>query len=104
MVHLALGGLGILMLPELPKPAVVVLLALLNLLLAVGLIRYAFWSYRLAVACYFLLGIVNTISVNLPGILAALALLYLVGNGTAKAIFERRAAEWGSAPRENTGT
>ncbi len=33
---------------------------------------------------------VNVVSINLGGIALALAALYLVGNGTAKAIFERR--------------
>ena len=68
-------------------------LAAINLILAFGLSRYAFWAYRLATVYYFLIGIVNIISVQLPGILLLLTLLYLVGNGTAKAIFERRAAD-----------
>jgi hypothetical protein len=65
-------------------------LALAAITLAVGLSRYAFWAYRLATVYYFLIGIVNVVSVNLPGILMILILLYYTGNGTAKAIFERR--------------
>ena len=61
-----------------------------ELVLAFGLSRYAFWAYRVATVYYFLLGIVNVVSVQLPGILLVLILLYCVGNGTAKAIFERR--------------
>jgi hypothetical protein len=73
------------------SPAIVGVLSLLNLTLAYGLSRYAFWAYKLATVYYFLLGIVNIISVQLPGILLILLLLYFIGNGTSKAIFERRA-------------
>jgi hypothetical protein len=93
MLHLLLTGILILMLPELAKPVAIVVLALINCLIAIGLIRFAFWGYRLAVTVYFLVGIVFTIKVFIPGILFALLLLYFVGNGTAKAIFERRAGE-----------
>ena len=71
-------------------PPIIATLTTLNLLLAFGLSRYAFWAYRVATVYYFLLGIVNVVSVQLPGILLVLILLYCVGNGTAKAIFERR--------------
>lgn len=73
------------------SPAILATLSLLNLALAFGLAHYAFWAYRLATVYYFLLGIVNVVSVQVPGILIAMALLYFIGNGTAKAIFERRA-------------
>jgi predicted nucleic acid-binding Zn ribbon protein len=65
-------------------------LVLINLALAIGLSRFAFWAYRLATVYYFLIGMVNVVSVNIPGILVILILLYVVGNGTARAIFERR--------------
>ncbi|WP_372808905.1 hypothetical protein [Pontiella sp.] len=69
------------------------LLAAISATLAVGFLRYALWAYRLAVVLYFLLGMVNVISINLGGILVSLIALYLVGNGTSKAIFERRLPE-----------
>ena len=74
------------------SPAILIVLALLNLALAYGLSRYAFWAYKLATVYYFLLGIANIVSVQIPGILITLILLYLVGNGTAKSLFERRPA------------
>ena len=55
-----------------------------------GLACYAFWAYRMAVIFYFLIGMVNIVSINLPGILLILILLYAAGNGTVKALFERR--------------
>lgn len=75
------------------SPAIVGALAAINLVLAFGLARYAFWAYRLATAYYFLIGIVNIVSVQVVGILWMLILLYLIGNGTAKALFERRTAD-----------
>lgn len=74
-------------------PAILAALSIVNLVLAVGLARYALWAYRAATAYYFLLGIANIVSVQVPGILLMLVLLYFVGNGTAKAIFERRLPE-----------
>lgn len=68
----------------------IAVLVVINATLAIGLSRYSLWAYRLAVTFYFLIGIVNVISVNLGGILVALIALYLVGNATAKALFERR--------------
>lgn len=75
------------------SPALLATLSFINLILAFGLSRYAFWAYKLATAYYFLLGIVNIVSVQIPGILLMLILLYCIGNGTAKAIFERRLPE-----------
>lgn len=92
MLHLigtAVGVMVALFYPNLAAAAGV--LALINLTLAIGLSRFAFWAYRLATVYYFLIGMVNVVSVNIPGILVILILLYAVGNGTAKAIFERRA-------------
>jgi len=93
MLHLLLAGILILMLPELPNPVAIVILSIINLILAIGLIRFTFGGYRTAVTVYFLVGIVFTITVQIPMIFVALLLLYFVGNGTAKAIFERRASE-----------
>lgn len=72
------------------SPAIVMGLSILNLILAYGLSRYAYWAYRVAVAYYFLLGIVNIVSVQLLGVLIVLILLYFIGNSTARSIFERR--------------
>ncbi len=71
------------------SPAIIVVLSAINLALAYGLSRYTFWAYKLATVFYFLIGIANIISVQLLAILITMILLYLVGNGTAKAIFER---------------
>ena len=90
MVHLTLAGLGILMLPELPKPGAIVAISTVNLVLAIGLIRYALWGYKAAVVAYFLFGMASVVNINPVGMATTLLLLYLVGNGTAKAIFERR--------------
>jgi hypothetical protein len=92
MLHLIGIGAGVISQYYFPIAAVAMLILIaINLTLAIGLSRYAFWAYRLATVYYFLIGMVNIISVNLPGILMILLLLYFIGNGTAKAIFERRA-------------
>jgi len=93
MLHLILAGICIMALPEFEQKGAIVAIAAINIVLALGLIQYAFWAYRLAVVCYFALGIVNIIAVNLLAIPLILLLLYAVGNKTAKAIFERRATE-----------
>jgi hypothetical protein len=68
-------------------------LGIIGAILAFGLIRYSLWAYRLAVVFYFLIGMVNVISINLGGILVSLIALYIVGNGTSKALFGRRFPE-----------
>jgi hypothetical protein len=95
MVHLVLAAMGILMMPEFPAPAAIAALSVVNFLLAYGLVRYSLLAYKAATVYYFLLGMVNVISiqhgmVHLGGIAMALVALYLVGNAHAKAIFERR--------------
>jgi hypothetical protein len=80
-------------LAEIRKPVVATVLLVVNLILAVGLVRYDFRAYRLAVVCYFGIGMVNVISVNLPAIPLILLLLYVIGNRTAKAVFERQLSE-----------
>ena len=91
MLHLVGVGAGLISHFCYPFPIVAtIVLALINLTLAVGLSRYAFWAYRMATVYYFLIGMVYIVSVNLPGILMILILLYCVGNSTAKSIFERR--------------
>jgi hypothetical protein len=91
MLHLVGVGLGALIPFYYPVPIVAVaVLIIINLIMAVGLSRYAFWAYKMATVYYFLVGMVNVISVDIQGVLMILILLYAIGNGTAKAIFERR--------------
>jgi hypothetical protein len=98
MVHLIVAAMAILMMPEFPKPAAIAVLAVINGWLAYGLIRFSLIAYRAAVVFYFFLGMVNVISIqqgaiHFGGIALALIALYLVGNRTAKAIFERQCPE-----------
>ncbi len=93
MLHLILTGVLIMRLPESDQRFGLGVIAIINLILAIGLIRYDYRAYRFAVVCYFGFGIVQTIAVNLKWIPLALILIYVVGNRTAKAIFERRLPE-----------
>lgn len=95
MLHLIFAALVILALYEFAKPFVIVGLAVLNIALAYGLVRFSYIAYKAAIVCYFFFGIVNVISiqhggVHLGGIAFALIALYIVGNRTAKSIFERK--------------
>ena len=91
ILHLIGVGLGVLIPFYYPVPiAAVTVLVVINLIMAVGLSRYAYWAYKMATVYYFLIGMVSVISVDIPGVLMILILLYAIGNGTAKAIFERR--------------
>jgi len=91
MLHLVGVGAGLIAFLCYPFPiAATLILAVINLTLAIGLSRYAYWAYKMATVYYFLIGMVYIVSVSLPGILLILILLYCVGNSTAKAIFERR--------------
>jgi hypothetical protein len=91
MLHLIGVALGVIIPLYYPVPiAAAAVLMAINLMIAVGLSRYAFWAYKMATVYYFLIGMVNVISVNIPGVFMILILLYAIGNGTAKAIFERR--------------
>ena len=93
MLHLIGGGICIMILPEVGMQVALAAFAIINLALAIGLIRYDYRAYKIAVVIYFALGIVNTITVNLFAIPVALLLLYVVGNRNAKAIFERQLPE-----------
>ncbi|VGO22355.1 hypothetical protein [Pontiella sulfatireligans] len=98
MFHLVGAGAGLIMIPFFPAPLAMAVLAVVNLLLAFGLARYALPAYKAATVYYFLIGMVNVISIqhgaiHLGGIAMALLGLYLVGNSTAKAVFERRLPE-----------
>lgn len=98
MFHLIGSGAGIIMVTTGMAPAMLLLLAFINLLLALGLDRFAMEAYKSATIYYFFIGMVNVISIqhgveNLAGIVLALVGLYLIGNKTSKAIFDRRAKE-----------
>ena len=98
MVHLFGAGCGVILLPFFPVPFALVLLIIINILMSLGLDRYAHAAYKAATIYYFFLGMVSVISIQhgsvyLGGIAWALIALYLIGNGTSKAIFERRAKE-----------
>ncbi|HSR87564.1 MAG TPA: hypothetical protein VLL07_01315 [Pontiella sp.] len=90
MLHLIGGSICIMILPEAGMQLALAAFAIINLVLAVGLIRYDYRAYKAAVVFYFALGIVNTIIVNLLAIPIVLLLLFIVGNSNSKAIFERR--------------
>jgi hypothetical protein len=98
MCHLTAAAMGILMMPEFAVPLAIAMFAIINVLLAYGLIRFSLLAYKLATAYYFLIGMVMVISIQqgvgpLIGIGLSLAALYFVGNRTAKAVFERRVPE-----------
>jgi hypothetical protein len=98
MGHLIGAGAGLIVMPWFPSPLPVAILAGINILIAFGLARYSLLAYKCATAYYFLIGMVNVISiqhgaVHLGGIGLALVALYLVGNKSAQAIFERRLPE-----------
>jgi hypothetical protein len=94
IAHLVSLVLAVLIMPEFAAAPLIVLVALTNGFLAYGLIRYSLIAYKVAIAIYFFIGMVGVISIQkgpiyLGWIAVALVALYLVGNGTAKAIFER---------------
>lgn len=94
MLHLIGVAMMILWMPDLPAPFAIAILAAVNAFLAYGLSRFSLLAYKAAVTYYFLIGMVNVISIqhgpeHLGGIALALGALYLVGTRTAKAIFER---------------
>ena len=94
MAHVFFAGIILYQMPELPTPGLVAVLVVINFALAYGLMRFSFAAYRAATVYYFMIGIVNTISIqrgpeHLLGLLLCLLGLYLIGNGTSKAIFER---------------
>ena len=95
MFHLLAAALSLLLMPDFPSPTAFAVLIAVNLFLAFGLARYSLIAYKAATSYYFLIGMVNVISIqqgieHLAGIALVLIALYLVGNSTAKAIFERR--------------
>ncbi len=95
MLHLIGAALGILILAEFPSPVAMLVLVAVNAGLAFGLARFSLTAYKAATVYYFLIGMVNVISIQRGGIhlgwiAFALIALYIVGNGTAKALFERQ--------------
>ncbi|MDZ8118027.1 hypothetical protein [Pontiella agarivorans] len=96
--HFFAAGIILLQMSELPSPAVVAVLVIVNCALGYGLLRFSLMAYRAAVVYYFMFGMVNVVSIqrgpeHLSGLLICLFALYLVGNRNAKAIFERRPPE-----------
>lgn len=96
---LSIAGVGSLLvaraweqIPEHFMVQIAILLSCYSILMitAFGLSQYRYWAYKTATAFYFLMGIMFTISIQIPGILIVLMLLYFIGNGHAKALFERR--------------
>jgi hypothetical protein len=98
MLHLIGAGIALLLMSCFPGKIPLLILAGINAGLAIGLSRFSLWAYKGATILYFLMGIVGVISIQkgavyLGWIATALLALYLVGNGTAKAIFDRRLPE-----------
>lgn len=95
MFHVVAAGFSLLTLPYSPAPGPMAALAIINILLGFGLARFSLIIKKCAVTYYFLIGMVSVISIQhgsvyLGGIALCLVAIYLVGNGTARAIFERR--------------
>lgn len=95
IAHLIGCVMAILVMPEFKSPAPMAIFALLNAVLAYGLLRFSLLAYKAATAFYFFIGIVGVISIQkgaiyIAWILLSLISLYLVGNGRSKALFERR--------------
>lgn len=95
VLHLIIGVMSIMMMSEFSKPFAIAILAAINIVLAYGLVRFSRIAYKAAVGVYFFFGMVNVISiqhgvVHLGGIAFALIALYIVGNATSKAIFDRQ--------------
>jgi hypothetical protein len=98
LTHIFAAAIILFQMPEFPNPAVIAVLVVVNFVLAYGLMRYSFVAYKAAVVYYFVIGMVNTVSIqrgpeHLGGLLLCLLALYLVGNRNSKAIFERRPIE-----------
>ena len=94
MVHLVGTAMLVMIMPEFPTPGAIAILAVINAFLAYGLVRYSIFAYKAATVFYFLMGMVGVISIQkgaiyLGWLVLALVALYLIGNGTSKAIFER---------------
>ena len=95
MFHLVLAGYALIMLPYFPAPFPIVMMALINLLIGVGLARFGLGAKKGATVYYFLIGMVSVISIQqgsvyLGGIILCLIGIYIVGNPTARALFERQ--------------
>ncbi len=90
MLHLIGAGIFTMALPDFEHRFALALIVIINFIIGIGLLRYDYRAYKIAVIFYFGIGMVNIIAVNLLALPLVLLLLYVVGNKTAKAIFERR--------------
>ena len=95
MFHLVFAASFLMMLPHAPMVVPVILQALVNIVLAFGLSNFSLITKKAAVVYYFLIGMVSVVSVQhgsqyVGGIILCLAAIYIVGNPTARAIFERQ--------------
>ena len=98
MFHLIGAALAVLVMPEFDANFAIALLTVVNTLLAYGLVRYSLLAYKAATTFYFFMGMVGVISIQkgaiyIGWIALALIALYLIGNGTSKALFERNLPE-----------
>ncbi|QBG48443.1 hypothetical protein EGM51_13945 [Verrucomicrobia bacterium S94] len=98
IAHVFAAGVILFQIPHFPSPAVIAVLVIINAGLAYGLLRFSLAAYRAAVVYYFMFGMVNVVSIqrgpeHLGGLLLCLLALYLIGNRTSKAIFERQLPE-----------
>ncbi len=89
MLHLIGAAIAVFIMPEFAGAFAITIVALLNTILAYGLVRYSHIAYKAATASYFCVGMIGVITIQLFLILVTLVALYLIGNGTSKAIFER---------------
>lgn len=100
LAHIFFAGIMLFQMPEFSSAAIIAALVVINFSLAYGLLRYSLVAYKAAVVYYFVIGMVNTVSIqrgpeHLAGLLMCLLALYLIGNGISKSIFERRPLENG---------
>ena len=94
MIHLMSAGVALILISCFPAKIPLLILAAINVGLAIGLSRFSLWAYKGATVLYFFIGMVGVISIQKGAIyigwmILSLGALYLIGNGTSKAIFER---------------
>jgi hypothetical protein len=98
MLHLITAGAALLLMSGFPEKIPLLILAGINAGLAIGLSRFSLWAYKGTTVFYFFMGMVGVISIQkgavyLGWIILSLVGLYLIGNGTSKAIFDRNLPE-----------
>jgi hypothetical protein len=94
MMHLIGAGVTLILMGCFPEKIPLLILASINIGLAIGLSRFSLWAYKGATVLYFFIGMVGVISIQkgaiyLGWMVLSLVALYLIGNGTSKAIFDR---------------